>query len=79
VELERSFVHRALAGAYHALLEHTARLWHAAGDVRGARALLTDLLTRDQCNEPAAPCSSRGQHPHQKYYCPCAVRRCTLP
>lgn len=40
--------------AQHALLEHTARLLHAAGDVRGAIALLTDLLTRHHCNEPAA-------------------------
>ncbi|HKC73692.1 MAG TPA: AAA family ATPase [Chloroflexota bacterium] len=43
-----------MAGAYHALLEHTARLLHAAGDAQGAIARLTDLLTRDHCNEPAA-------------------------
>jgi hypothetical protein len=51
VELERSFVHDAhWPGAYHALLEHTARLLHAPGDVQGAIA----LLMRDHCNEPAA-------------------------
>jgi hypothetical protein len=51
VELERSFVHDARwPGAYPTLLEHTARLLHAAGDVQGAIA----LLTRDHCNEPAA-------------------------
>lgn len=45
---------RELAERRNALLDHTARLLHAAGETRSAVPLLVDLLAADPCNERGA-------------------------